>query len=239
MAPIINIPGPGKESTKVHLIDGTGSHQSYGVVARRGNIFLGVKFSGLTDGARFGLPGTTYLHVRLRSARVVELAALLDSTKDQAKIFNICLHQLSLDGAWPSLSFEKVDAERASLAIGLFIHGSLTADTATVITRIQQGDLFRKLIAYVAAAASQENCIVDASALSHWLANQAKPMLNALKKKLAIEQMTKAAHQEFGATVEHQMETIDPHMQQLSALYQKHMQADLKNLPEWKNSNGS
>ena len=239
MAPIINIPGPGKKSPKVHLIDGTGSHQSYGVVARRGSIFLGIKFTGLADGARFDLAGTTYLHARLRSARVVKLAALLDSTKGQAKVFDICLHQLSLDGAWPNLSFDKVDAERASLEIGLFIKGSLTADTSAVITRIQQGDLFRKLGAYMIASAGPENCILDVGTLSQWLTEQAKPALNALTKKVATEQMTEAAHQEFGGMVEQEMETVGPHMQQLNALYQKHMQGQLKNLPEWKNSNGS
>src|SRR5580698_3653519 len=119
MAHVGKASGPDAKFPSVHLIDGTASHQSYAVVARRGTIFLGIKFSGLTDGARFGLPGTNYLHARLRSVRVVKLAALLDSVKDQDKIFNISLHQLSLDGAWPNISFEKVDAERASIEVGM------------------------------------------------------------------------------------------------------------------------
>ena len=77
------------------MIDGTGSQQSYGVVARRGNIFVGIKFFGLVDRAGFGLPGTTYLHARLRSARVVKLTALLDLIDGSEKVFDLLAHQLS------------------------------------------------------------------------------------------------------------------------------------------------
>lgn len=54
----------GNLDNSVHLIDGTGTHQSYAVVARRGNIFLGIKFSGLVDGdeirpSRHELPART------------------------------------------------------------------------------------------------------------------------------------------------------------------------------------
>jgi hypothetical protein len=223
MAPQISIPGPGKKPPKVHLIDGTGTQQSYGVVARRGTIFLGIKFSGLLDGARFGLPGTTYLHARLRSAGAVKLVALLDSVGDKDKIFDLCMHQLSFESAWPNLSFEKVDAERASLEVGLFIQGSLIAETEAVIVRVENGDLFRKLIAYVISRVGVEHCIIDAHTMSHWLAGQAKPMLHEMKKRLAAEKVMRAAQQEFKSVFGNQMEVADQHSQQLDAFYKKHM----------------
>ena len=39
----------------LHFIDGTSSQSSYVAVARRGNLFLGVKFTGLTDGKQMGV----------------------------------------------------------------------------------------------------------------------------------------------------------------------------------------
>jgi hypothetical protein len=57
------------KSLDLHFIDGSDSHNSYATVARRGNTFLGIRFSGLTNGAQLGVPGTTYLHARVRSAR--------------------------------------------------------------------------------------------------------------------------------------------------------------------------
>ena len=217
-----DISNDNNKSADVQLIDGTGSQQSYAVVARRGNIFLGIKFAGLADGASFGLPGTTYVHVRLRSARSKHLAAQLDVTRKD-KIFNLPLDHLSLDEAWPYLSFEKVDEKRASLGIGLFIKGSLIVNTDAVISRIEKGDLFRKLIVYVMSQVDPKNCIVDQHRMSLWLADQAQSVLNELKKKIAIQQMIASVHNEFGTTFGGQFEMVAPHTQVFNSIYQKHL----------------
>src|ERR1700750_96531 len=62
----------------LNLTDGTLGPKSYAIVARRGDVFLGIKFSGLADGTQFGLPDKAYLNVLLRSARNQDLAAKLD-----------------------------------------------------------------------------------------------------------------------------------------------------------------
>ena len=59
----------GGQYAGLYFMDGTNSQSSYVAVARRGNIFLGVRFTGLSDGKQMGVDGTTYLHVRVRSAR--------------------------------------------------------------------------------------------------------------------------------------------------------------------------
>src|SRR3984957_6023196 len=93
----------------LHFIDGSSSHSSYAVVARRGSIFLGVRFSGLTDGQQLGVPGKTYLHARMRSARDQALAEKLDLESGADKIINLFAQQLALDEAWPGFTFEKVN----------------------------------------------------------------------------------------------------------------------------------
>jgi hypothetical protein len=72
------------------------------------------------------------------------------------KVINLFPPQLALDEAWPGFSFEKVDAERASLILGMFIDGSLVDDTDAVITRIELADLFRKLVDYVVDRANSQ-----------------------------------------------------------------------------------
>jgi hypothetical protein len=213
------------QNIDVHLIDGTETHQSYGVVARRGNIFLGIRLCGMTDGKKFGLPSTTYLHGRLRSARSDSLSAQLGGA-EQGKIVQLPLHQLSVDSAWPNLSFEKVDAKRASLGVGLFIQGSLITNTAAVLTRIQKGDLFRKLIDYAIDQAGPENRIVSAEEASLWLADQAKPMLTKLAAKIALSKTTAATLHEFGTKFQQQVEVVGPHAQQFQAMYQTNAQAE-------------
>ena len=52
----------GGQYAGLYFMDGTNSQSSYVAVARRGNIFLGVRFTGLTDGKQLGVDGTTYLH---------------------------------------------------------------------------------------------------------------------------------------------------------------------------------
>ena len=50
MACLINIvPSKGKFAD-LRLMDGTSLKRSYAIVARRGDVFLGVKFSGLAEG---------------------------------------------------------------------------------------------------------------------------------------------------------------------------------------------
>jgi hypothetical protein len=72
------------------------------------------------------LAGKTYLHARVRSARDQALADQLDLESSADNVINLFQPQLALDEAWPGFTFEKIDAERASLILGMFINGSAT-----------------------------------------------------------------------------------------------------------------
>ena len=221
---------PGSETTGapgeyagLHFIDGTSSQRSYAVVARRGHVFLGVRFLGLADGDQLGVPGKTYLHARVRSARDQALADKLDLEGGPDNVINLFPPQLALDQAWPGFMFEKVDAERASLILGMFINGSLIDDTDAVIRRIANADLFLKLVDYVVDRAGLEYGIARAKLVAMWMADQLKPPAG-LKQAAEHQKIVLAAQKEFAELVEGQVEVVGPHLQQLNTIYHKHYQ---------------
>ena len=129
---------PGSETTGtpgeyagLHFIDGTSSQRSYAVVARRGHVFLGVRFLGLADGDQLGVPGKTYLHARVRSARDQALADKLDLEGGPDNVINLFPPQLALDEAWPGFTFERSMASAPASSWGC----SSTAHWSTTPTR--------------------------------------------------------------------------------------------------------
>ena len=211
-----------------HLIGGTNPSSTYAVVARRGAIFLGIRFSGLTDGTEFGVAGTTHLHARIRSARAETLAAELDAAKGPSNVVSLADQQLGLDAAWPGFTFENVNRERASLVVGMFLQGSLTENASTVVARLADGDVFTRLVDYVMERVPDEARITHAKVVAAWLADQAAPMLRHLKKAIAHQTLAEQAQQEFATVVMGALEAVAPHPQMLSAIYQKHKLASSK-----------
>jgi hypothetical protein len=174
-----------------------------------------------------GVPGKTYLHARMRSARDQALAVKLDLESGADNVIDLLAQQLALDEAWPAFTFEKVDAERASLHLGMFIDGSLIDDTDTVIARIEEVGLLRKLVDYAFHGAGSEYRIARAKAFATWLSHQAKPTLDDLKKDAAHHKIAVAAQKEFAEIVEGKLEIVASYAQQLNAIYQKHKPASL------------
>jgi hypothetical protein len=220
---------PGSETTGAHgeyaglqFIDGTSSQRSYAAIARRGHVFLGIRFLGLADGEELGVPGETYLHARVRSARDQALADKLDLESNADNVINLFQPQLVLDEAWPGFTFEKIDGERASLILGMFIGGSLIDDTDAVIARIEEASLFWKLVDYVVDRAGLEHSIARTKLVAAWMFDQAKPSLAGLKKSAEHQKIVLAAHKEFAGLVEGQVEVVGPHLQQLNTIYHKH-----------------
>jgi hypothetical protein len=210
---------------KLHFIDGSASHGSYAALARRGTIFLGVKFGGLVDGAQFGVPGKSYLHVRIRSARNQTLAERLDHKHGVENVVNLFELHLVLDEAWPGFTFEKVDQERASLLVGMFVDGSLTNETHAVVARIKEADLLLKLVDYAIGRVGAEYRIAPAEMVADWLSGQAKPAMDQLTQVADHQKLALKAQKEFEKLIGGQLETAGPHLQQLKAIYQKHMRA--------------
>jgi hypothetical protein len=210
--------------TDLHFIDGTESHSTYAVIARRGSVFLGIRFSGITRGEQLGAPGKAYLQIRVRSARDQALADKLDAEAGDNNVVNLLDKQLPLDTAWPGLTFEKVDSNRASVVVGMFIAGSVPAEGGKVVARIKEADLFRKLVDYVVGAAGPEHCMAPAEAVAGSLSDQAKPLVEQLQQVATQHEAATNAQKEFAAQITDQLEVAGPHLQYLNAFYHKHQQ---------------
>ena len=167
------------------------------------------------------MPGKSYLHARVRSARDQTLAAKLDLEAGVNKVVPLFGQRLALDEAWPNFTFEKIDEKRASVVIGMFIDGSLADNTEAVITRIEEA-LFRKIVDYVISQAGRAYRIARAKVAATWLSDQAQPTLDGLKKFAELHKTVLEAQKEFGELVEGQIEVVGPHLQQLNAIYHKH-----------------
>ena len=217
-------PSTAAKLTALHFIDGTESHGSYAVIARRGPVFLGIRFSGITRGEQLGAPGKAYLQIRVRSARDQALADKLDAEAGDNNVVNLLDKQLPLDAAWPGLTFEKLDSERASVVVGMFIAGSVPAEGGKVVARIKEADLFRKLVDYVIEAAGLQHCIAQAETVAGWLSDQAKPLFEQLQQVATQHEAAAKAQKEFAAQITDELEVPGPHLQQLKAMYHKHQQ---------------
>jgi hypothetical protein len=208
-------------------MDGSSSRRSYAIVARRESIALGIKFEGMADGTGFGLPGKTYVGFRIRSARCPEGGPDCGANPDPGNVVSLAQHQLQPSKAWPGLSFEKINDERASLVVGRFVDGSIATQTAAVLAQLQGGEVFTELVEYLANRVQPKQWVVEKDALRQWLLTQARPHLRALTKKIVVEQAAALAHQEFAATVNSQPERVAAHRKEWRAIFQKHVLAGL------------
>jgi len=164
--------------------------------------------------------------------RLNNLALSLHATNRLGEAEPLFRHALAIDEArlgtlgeaWPNFTFEKIDEKRASVVIGMFIDGSLADNIDAVIARIEEADLFRKLIDYVIDRAGLEYRIARAKVAATWLFDQAKPTLDGLKKIAEHHKTALEAQKECEGLVEGQIEVVGSHLQQLNTIYQKHQQ---------------
>ena len=212
----------------LHVFPGSKPTTAYAAIGRRGQIFLGIRFCGVIDGTALGVPGTTYLHARVRSARCEPLAGELDAETNVTNVVSLAAQQLSLDAAWPGFTFENVNDQRAALAIGLFVPASLNDDPAAVVARLSKGDVFAKLVGYVFERVPADARIAHAKVVASWMAEQAAPLVRQLKKAITRRAAAQQAEQEFAAGVMNALEVVAPHQQMLAATYQKHKLASDK-----------
>lgn len=200
------------------FLDGTSSSKSYLIIARRGDIALGIRPLGIGDGGGMGVPGKSYLHARLRSTKApVGMAAQYASDGAQ-KVVKLGDQKLGFDEAWPELEFAKQDKERASTIVGVFLRGSLRHEPATVIARLEEEDFLLKMAMYVAERVGPENMIMRPIAIAAWLHEQLDPMLGKIKGQIA-------ASAEFAQHVEEHVEVFGFQAALLNKLYSKHQPA--------------
>jgi hypothetical protein len=210
------------------LIDGTSSHKSYMVIGRRGEILLGIKMYGLTPGENMGVAGKTYLFARVRSCRDKVASEQMDNIAGIAdtNVVSIADKDLNLVNAWPDFEFEKTNDDghdRASLAVGVFIRGSLSEDPETVLERLEKVDMFQALAEYVVKTAGPQYAVQTPRMIAKWLREKATPHIEAIGKGVKVKKAVKVTTETFAETVEEEL--VGMHTAQLQKMLQKSVAA--------------
>lgn len=230
-----------KDMGDIVRMDGSSSHKSYLVFARQGSgpnaILLGVKLYGLLPGEQFNTENKTYLFCRIRSARSPEQAIQIDNILAEKgnNIVGMTDHRQKLADAWGNIEFEKIDDQRASLAIGIFLRGSITDNPGVVLDRLSDIDCYQLLAEEVVKQAGPEHCFKTATQIALWLRYKASPMLQGIGQHIKISEAQKQALTAFSEAHGDEVEIAGAHMLKLKNMMQK---AHKEGISAFKEPNG-
>ena len=197
------------------------SKQTYMVVARRGDICLGLKLEGLQPGEQVGVPGKTYLLFRVRSARHPELFEAEDAGKKVVALTG----NLGLDEAWPDFTFEKVGPDRASAGVGVFIRGSLLTDPTAFCQHFVDGDFVGRCVDYLLERAGADNVVLPREVIVETFTGKLDVLFAKVKDWFDEAKLAHAVEQEMQAKIDEDIGTVGQQASQLKAIYDKHAAA--------------
>ena len=189
------------------LMEGSSTGPTYLPIARKGNVLLGVKPWGLCDGIRYGCPQHTYFVAHLRSAPENGLFADEDHSK---KVVKLQPNPANLWDAWPDIQWQAKDKSRASTNIGIMLRGAFNGDDddlqATLLNQIKDGQLSKKMAAYLVKLAGPENLILSERKIRDWLESEYAPLIvkitSSIAKVKALKELMTASIGEFGMEAE-------------------------------------
>lgn len=184
----------------VKMMPGTSpKSMGYLAFARKGDVLLGVHPEVITPGEKFGVEGTTYFAVRVRSAPTLGLFGEEDAAQ---KVVSFVKPPADLAVAWPKVVFEKVSPERASTTVGAFIRGSFNPKDPgameTLLANIGEGKMVSKLAGYLFELAEPQYAIVTKAELRAWLQEFFAP---SIAKAVEFVTQQKQVTEAFEATI--------------------------------------
>lgn len=166
------------------MIDGSHTHQSYMVFARKGDILVGIEPLGLSPGKHYGVPGTTQVQLRVRTTKDPQA---LEKLLAGQKVVQLQQTPGSWEEAWPGVTWVKNNSTYASTIVSGFVPGELSPqdeDTMQqLIDNLSDGKLGAKITAFLVDKFGAENFVVEQCAVAAFL-NESfdKPLQKALKK---------------------------------------------------------
>lgn len=203
------------DNAGLRFLDGSSSYKSYLIIALRGDVALGIRPLGMLDGSSMGVPGKSYLHARLRSAKAPVGLAAQYTADGEENVVKLGDQKLAFDEAWPDIEFHRVDPERSSTMVGVFLRGSITLEPKVVLDRLDEEDFIGKMALYVTEKAGPENMILRPQAIAAWLHEQLDPMFKQVKAKIA-------ATEAFSKHIDSHVEVFGFQAKLLAKLYDKH-----------------
>lgn len=158
-----------KQAQQPLMMTGTNGYEDYLVIARNGNVALGIKPNDISPGARFGHPGTVWFGARLRSAPA---GSLFDGEADEENVVKFHKNPENLWDAWPEVVWEKKSDKRASTTIGVLLRGTLDGpigDAQQLLDKMKSGKLSEQMAEYLAGLAGAENLVLTPDEIAAWL----------------------------------------------------------------------
>ena len=190
------------------LMPGSQTGPSYLLIARRGDVALGIKMLGVLSDP-IGQKGRSYMACRLRSA---PYGGDLEHAEQQDTVVSMADHGLTLTTAWPDIKFDKVSAQRASALLGFFVRGDPEQDPVATITAVLDGDGIASLVDLVVKRAGLEHMVLRRQAIIEWAKGEIVPVL--LRTRAKAEAAAK-----FSAQAEQTIGIAGFQAAQLHALY--------------------
>lgn len=174
------------------MMMGTEGKFDYLVIARRGDIALGVKPNFIKSGRIFGQDGTVWFGARLRSASA---EGLFEDDPDP-KVVKLEKKPESFGAAWPNVVWEKEDNKRASTTIGVLLRGRLdgTVEEANLILKqMKNGEIAKQMADYLYNLVGEQYMILTRDQIAQWLTDTvyskvAMRFEKSIKKRMAFEE---------------------------------------------------
>ncbi|MCL4743825.1 MAG: hypothetical protein KJZ83_00270 [Burkholderiaceae bacterium] len=191
-----------KVTTGQKMMRGTGGAYDYLVIARRGDIALGIKPNSIMNGKAFGHPGTVWFGTRLRSAS----AQGMFEEVEESKVVKLEKKPENFWDAWPNVVWELQDNMRASTTIGVLLRGSLDGtrtEAEALLAEMKDGKLSSKMADYLYEIIGPEHMILSPAEIAKWLTENvygkvAGQIEKSLKAKMIVEKEMEANIGHFG-----------------------------------------
>jgi len=181
------------------MMQGTGGVKDYLLIAMKGEIGLGLKPNMIAPGKK---PGTTYVGARIRSAKVPEA----DRPKLAGNVVSLAFKNLTLNEAWPGITWEKMDASRASTQIGMFLRGSPDDSPQMLLDELADHKLASKMADYLIELLGEGNMVLSRDEIITWIdqtyAPAAQKIARAVAASNAIEAEIESSIGTFGMQAE-------------------------------------
>lgn len=163
------------------LVKGTGGNLDYIAIAHRGPVVLAIKDYGMVSGELKGMPGHVSFETRLRACYA----------PDELKQAGFSWKPIANEGApgsvWPDIVWEKEKESYASTSIALLEKGHFqnVDGCKPLITKMESGEIAKKLVDYVVKLAGNGAMLMTEDALRQVLQIRFyEPIVEKLKPKL-------------------------------------------------------
>jgi hypothetical protein len=163
------------EPQAYEMMMGSEHRMDYVVLARHGRFQIGLKVVGV---AHTKIQGKSWVAFRIRSA--------INEDYEAPEVPNLALEKLTLQTAWPAVTFEKVDEERASTNGGVFIDGDFEGDIERLIDSLANGAWKKSTAESVITMVNGPGVklVLTAEQLEAYLAVVLAPVVNKLQERL-------------------------------------------------------